>query len=280
MRWSYYIGSLFKFPIRVHISLLIFLAIVLFTGGGVYGLVIMIAVFASVILHELGHALVARSRGMKIVDISLYPFGGMARMASAPKTTRDEILMAAAGPAVSLVLAVAIGVPAWLTGNYTLWLLAQINLLLGAFNLLPALPMDGGRIFRAFLARKMGFYRATTVAARVARWLALALAAVGLFYSGWFLVLAAFLLFMAFAEEGAARARQYMGDPGYQDTPQQTRPAFDPFRRFAESAGFRVPGSDWEVLDPDQPAPPQESRRVYQDEKGNRIVVDWRDGPQ
>ena len=85
---------------------------------------------------------------------------------------------------------------------------------------------------------------------------------------------------LAFAEEGAARARQYMGDPGYQDTPQQTRPAFDPFRRFAESAGFRVPGSDWEVLDPDQPAPPQESRRVYQDEKGNRIVVDWRDGPQ
>jgi Zn-dependent protease len=73
MRWSYYIGSLFGFPIRVHISLLIFLGIVLFTGGGIYGLVVMITVFASVILHELGHALVARSRGMKIVDISLYP---------------------------------------------------------------------------------------------------------------------------------------------------------------------------------------------------------------
>jgi Zn-dependent protease len=278
MRWSYYIGSLFGFPIRVHISLLIFLAIVLLTGGGVYGLVLMIAVFASVILHELGHALVARSRGMKIVDISLYPFGGMARMATAPRTTRDEIFMAAAGPAVSLLLAAAFGVPAFFTGNYTLGLLARINLLLGAFNLLPALPMDGGRIFRAFLARKLGFYRATTIAARVARWLALALAVFGLFYSGWFLVLAAFLLFMAFAEEGAARARQYMGDPGYSDTPPQTRPVFDPFRRFAESAGFRVPGSDWEVLDPDQPAPSPGNRRVYEDKNGNRIVVEWRDG--
>ncbi len=279
MRWSYYLGSLFGFPIRVHISLLIFLAIVLFTGGGVYGLVLMIAVFASVILHELGHALVARSRGMKIVDISLYPFGGMARMATAPRTTRDEILMAAAGPAVSLLLAAAFGVPAFFTGNYTLGLLARINLLLGAFNLLPALPMDGGRIFRAFLARKLGFYRATTIAARVARWLALGLAIFGVFYSGWFLVLAAFLLFMAFAEEGAARARQYMGDPGYQDAPQQARPVFDPFRRFAESAGFRVPGSDWEVLGPDESAPQQGSRRVYQDKHGNRIVVEWRDGP-
>jgi Zn-dependent protease len=188
----------------------------------VYGLVVTIAVFISVILHELGHALAARSLGMKIMDISLYPFGGMARMTSAPKTTRDEILMAAAGPAVSLILAVAIGVAAWLTGNYTLWLLAKINLMLGAFNLLPALPMDGGRILRAYLAR---FYRATTVAARVARWLAMALAVFGVIYSGWFLVLAAFLLFLAFAEEGAARARQYLGDPGYQDAPRHTRPA-------------------------------------------------------
>jgi Zn-dependent protease len=279
MRWSYYIGSLFGFPIRVHISLLIFLVIVLLTGGGVYGLVLMIAVFASVVLHELGHALVARSRGMKIVDISLYPFGGMARMSTPPRTTRDEILMAAAGPAVSLVLAVIIGAVAWPTGIRILWLLAQINLLLGAFNLLPALPMDGGRIFRAYLARKMGFYRATTLAARVARWLALGLAVAGLFYSGWFLVLAAFLMFMAFAEEGAARAREYMGDPGYQDAPQQARPAFDPFRRFAESAGFRVPGSDWEVLDPEEPSPPSGNRRVYRDKHGNRIVIDWRDGP-
>ncbi len=279
MRWSYYMGSIFGFPIRVHISLLIFLAIVLFTGGGVYGLVVTIAVFISVILHELGHALAARSLGMKIMDISLYPFGGMARMTSAPKTTRDEILMAAAGPAVSLILAVAIGVAAWLTGNYTLWLLAKINLMLGAFNLLPALPMDGGRILRAYLARKMGFYRATTVAARVARWLAMALAVFGVIYSGWFLVLAAFLLFLAFAEEGAARARQYLGDPGYQDAPRHTRPVLDPFRRFAESAGFRVPGTDWEILDPDQPAPPQGTRRVYKDKNGNHIRVEWQDDP-
>ena len=82
MRWSYRIGSLAGFPIRIHVSLLIFLAFVLFTGGGIRGLILMIAVFASVVAHELGHAVVARYRGMPIVDISLYPFGGMARMAA------------------------------------------------------------------------------------------------------------------------------------------------------------------------------------------------------
>ena len=96
MRWSYRIGNLFGFPIRVHISLLIFLGFVLFAGGGGYGLILMLAVFASVVLHELGHSLVARGLGVSIVDISLYPFGGMARMATAPKTSNDEIKVAAA----------------------------------------------------------------------------------------------------------------------------------------------------------------------------------------
>lgn len=278
MRWSYRIGRLFGFPIRVHVSLLIFLGFVLLTGGGLRGLVLMVAVFASVVLHELGHALVARSRGLPIVDISLYPFGGMARMAAPPRTTRDEILMAAAGPAVSLGLGLLLGALSWLTRNPTAWLLAQINLLLGAFNLLPALPMDGGRVLRAILARKRGFYRATAMAARVSRWLALGMFIAGVTVSWWFIVLAAFLLFTSLAEEAAARARQFMGDPGYNDAPAGARP--NPFSRFAESAGFRVPGSDWEVLDEDESGPREHTgRRVYRDRNGNHIVVEWRGGP-
>ena len=268
------------FPVRVHVSLLIFLAFVLFTGSGFTGLVLMLAIFGSVLIHEVGHALMARSLGMQIVDISLYPFGGMARMATAPKTTGDEIKVAVMGPVTSLLLAVGLGAAAFITHVPTLWLLAQINLMLGVFNLLPALPMDGGRILRAYLARKRGFYKATAISARLARWLALAMAVAGLFYSGWLIVLAAFLLFMSLAEEASARAREYMGDPGYRDAPGK-RAAFDPLRRFAESAGFKVQGSEWEVLDDEHPGPRASGpgRRVYRDSAGRRIVVEWREGP-
>jgi Zn-dependent protease len=278
MKWSYKLGSLFGFPIRLHLSLLIFMGFILLSGSGLFGLILMIAVFASVVLHELGHALVARRFGLPIIDISLYPFGGMARMGAPPKTTRHEILMAAAGPAVSLAIALVFFLIGHFTGEATIMLLAQINLMLGLFNLIPALPMDGGRIFRAALARKHGFFRATTMAARLARWIAGGMAIAGILYSGWLVVLAAFLLFTSMAEEGAARARQYMGDPGYQDVPHSTR-VFDPFRRFAESAGFRVPGSQWEVLDPDDPPGGTNKRRTYRDQQGNRIVVEWREGP-
>lgn len=278
MHWSYRIGRLFGFPIRVHVSLLIFLGFVLLSGGGMRGLVLMVAVFASVVLHELGHALVARSRGLPIVDISLYPFGGMARMAAPPRTTRDEILMAAAGPAVSLGLGLLLGALAWLTRNPTAWLLAEINLLLGAFNLLPALPMDGGRVLRAVLARRRGFYRATALAARVARWLALGLAVAGFVVSWWFFVLAGFLLFTSVMEQAQAQARQFMGDPGYHDVPAGARA--HPFSRTGNQSGFRPDGSQWEILDQDAPGPRENNgRRVYRDRNGNHIVIEWRGGP-
>ncbi len=281
MRWSYRLGTLFGFPIRMHMSLLIFLAFVLFSGGGLYGLILMLAVFGSVLLHELGHSVVARKLGLAIVDISLYPFGGMARMASAPKTSNDEIKVAAAGPVVSLLLAGGFALLGWLSASPLLAELARINLMLGVFNLLPALPMDGGRILRAYLAKRVGFYRATAQSARLARWLAGGLAVAGLVYSSWLLVLAIFLFVMALAEEGTAQARRFMGDPGYQDGPQAGRPVFDPFRRFSESMGFRPAGSRWEVFDPEQkpkgPSQADPGQRVYHDRNGNRVVIEWRD---
>ncbi len=239
MSWSYNIGSLFGFPIRVHISLIVFLAFILFSGGGLVGLALMTAVFASVVLHELGHALTARRLGVRIVDISLYPFGGMARMATNMRSSSDEIEVALMGPGVSLALAALLGLLAWLGDSGMLWMLAKINLMLGAFNLLPALPMDGGRVFRAYMARRIGFYRATALSARLARWLAAGLAVVGLFTSGWLIVLAALLLFMSLTEQVAARAREYMGDPGYDDL----------------------------------------AARTYYDRFGRRVVIEWHDGP-
>jgi Zn-dependent protease len=252
MRWSYKIVTLFGIPVRVHISLLVFLGFVAVFGGGMRGLIMMIAVFGSVVLHELGHALTARANGLPIGDISLYPFGGMARLLAAPKTTGVEIGVAAAGPVVSLILGLGFWFMAHTTANEELWLMAQVNLILGGFNLLPALPMDGGRILRAILARKLGFYRATRIAAQLARWIAMVMAGVGLYISGWLIVIAAFLIFMSIAEEGMAQMRQYMGDPGYQDAPGPYGPPHDPL---PGNSGDQGSDTEWEVLDDDAPGP-------------------------
>ncbi len=270
MRWSYQIARIFGIPIRIHLSLILFLGLTVMWGGGLRGLLLMVAIFGSVLLHELGHALVAKSKGLPIADISLYPFGGMARMTMPPKTSGDEIQVAAAGPMVSLVLALGFWAMAMATQTPFLIILAQVNLLLGLFNLVPALPMDGGRILRAFLARRWGYYRATTASARVARWIAAAMAFAGLFWTGWLIVIALFVFFMSMAEEGMARARHFMGDPGYQDTGQGR--VFDPFRRFAESSGFRPSGSDWEVFEADSSTTEPEAQ------KRPHIVIEWQDG--
>ena len=281
MRWSYKIAAPFGIPIRVHVSLLVFLGLVAAFWGGLGGLILMVAVFGSVVLHELGHALVARAKGLPIADISLYPFGGMARMLDAPRTTGVEIGVAAAGPLVSLALGLGFWGLSALSSSSELWLMAEVNLVLGIFNLLPALPMDGGRILRALLARKLGFFKATRIAARLARWLALAMAVAGLFWSGWLLVIAAFVLVTSLAEEGMAQARNYMGDPGYQDAPGPYGRPFDPFGGPLGSnrrpSGTQVAGTDWEVLDDDTPENGP-TRRVVTDRTGKRVVIEWRQG--
>ncbi len=265
MRWSYKITTLFGIPVRVHVSLLIFLGLVAVFDGGIRGLIMMVAVFGSVVLHELGHALVARSKDLPIADISLYPFGGMARMMAAPRTTKDEILVAGAGPVVSFILGFGFWALAAAANSAELWLLAQVNMILGGFNLLPALPMDGGRIFRAFVARRVGFYRATKAAARLTRWIAVAMFIVGIAYSTWLVVIAVFLLVMSASEEIIARTRQYMGDPGYQDAP-------GPLGK--QEPSTKVPGTNWEVLHDDHPGS-RSGRRVHLGKDGDRVIFEW-----
>ncbi|MBN2497813.1 MAG: M50 family metallopeptidase [Deltaproteobacteria bacterium] len=251
MRWSYQIGRLFGIPIRVHLSLIAMMGLTALLGGGLSGLVLTATLFGSVLVHELGHALVARSKGLPISDISLYPFGGMARMLAAPQRSGDEIAIAAAGPAVSFALGACLWILSAVSGQVVLWWMAEMNLVLGAFNLLPALPMDGGRILRALLARRMGYYRSTVLAARIARYLAMGLALAGVFLSGWLVLIAFLVFFMSAAEQAQAMARLRAGDPGYID-------------------------DGPEVLPPERPAVPG-AHRVYRDRFGNRIVVEWRE---
>src|SRR5215510_13366939 len=143
-RWR--IGALLGFPVEVNLSFLLLLGVVLLWMGGLAGLFVVGVAFGSVLLHELGHALVARELGVPVMGIELHFFGGAAKMIGEPRKASHEIAIAAAGPAVSLVLAGAglglgVALHAPLLGMF-----GWINAIIAAFNLIPALPMDGGRI--------------------------------------------------------------------------------------------------------------------------------------
>jgi Zn-dependent protease len=204
---SWRLGRMFGFPVEINLSFLLLLGVVLLWYGGLGGLVIVLLAFGSVLLHELGHALVARRLGVQVSGIELSFFGGAAKMMDMPRRADHEIAIAAAGPAVSLMLAGAgLGLGVALHSPLVLTI-GGINLVLAAFNLIPALPMDGGRILRALLARKMDFVRATDVAVTVSRVAAVAFVIFGLSY-GWFqlVILAPFLWMMGTRERMIARA--------------------------------------------------------------------------
>jgi Zn-dependent protease len=217
MKWSFKLIKLFGIPIRVHyLFILLLLLVSVLTGLSAeqdklrQGLIVAGAImvtFTMVVLHELGHSLVARRYRVRVKDIILLPIGGMARMMDIPRQPRQELLIAVAGPLTSFALAGLFYAVGWLFEllSYQGYaFLVVINLMLGLFNLLPAFPMDGGRILRSLLARRYPFMRATRIAVRVARAIA-ACGVVGGLYLGaiWFVVISLFIFWGSGAEEKA-----------------------------------------------------------------------------
>jgi Zn-dependent protease len=200
------LGTLLGFPVELNVSFLLLLAFVFVAFGGLPGVVLVCLTFASVLVHELGHALVARRLGVHTTGIELGFFGGAAKMVDIPRNAADEIEIAAAGPIVSLALAgLGLGLGAALHSTLVGWI-GWTNLVLGLFNLIPALPMDGGRILRAALTRRMSFVRATDVAVTVSRVAAVAFAIGGLVFGAYQLVfLAPFLWMLGTRERMMAR---------------------------------------------------------------------------
>ena len=202
---SWRLGRVLGFPVEINLSFILLLAFVLLTYGGLAGVFVVLLSFGSVLLHELGHALVARRLGVGVSAIELSFFGGAAKMESTPRSAKDEIAIAAAGPAVSLMLGGAgLGLAA-VTGVGFFALLGVINLVIAGFNLIPALPMDGGRILRAALAYRMDYVKATDIAVGIARVVTVGFVVDGLAYGIWTLVLLApFLWMMSSAEQRLA----------------------------------------------------------------------------
>ena len=206
---SWRLGRVLGFPVEINLSFLLLLAVVLVAYGGLIGVFVVCLAFASVLLHELGHALVARKLGVHVSGIELSFFGGAAKMAGMPRAASQELAIAAAGPAVSLMLGGAgLGLAALFGSTFAgsfFGLVGWINLVIAGFNLLPALPMDGGRILRALLVPRLGFVRATDVAVIVARVVAVGFVILGLFGAYQLLLLAPFLWMMGTREQQLAR---------------------------------------------------------------------------
>ncbi|MBX3467955.1 MAG: peptidase M50 [Planctomycetes bacterium] len=223
---SYDFGRLFGVQVRVHGSVFLLLAVlvgVALLGQGAAAAVdtaaLLVMVLGSVTLHELGHIGVARLFGNHTDGITLYPIGGVAQLTRPSRTAVEEVLVAAAGPAVNVVLAAfaALGLlllgPALgaLEGVLTTFL--WVNVVLGLFNLTPAYPMDGGRILRGFLWSFVGNFKATWWAARAGQGFAAAFAALGLVANPMLVLIAAFVFFQASAELTRLRALRDAGYP-------------------------------------------------------------------
>lgn len=228
MGWSFPIGRLLGSELRVHATFLLLIAWIAaaaWAQGGATAAVanvgFVLALFACVLAHEFGHALMARRFGIRTPDITLLPIGGLARLERLPEEPAREVLVALAGPAVNVVIwAVLVGVLGAGSGldglaavqnpqTGFLERLAAINLFLAAFNLLPAFPMDGGRVLRALLASRMPRARATRIAATAGQILAFGFALLGLGSGNLMLLLiAVFVWFAADAESADVSLRE------------------------------------------------------------------------
>lgn len=227
MRWSWRIGSLAGIELRIHAT---FLLLVAWVGAAHWasgrsleavleGVLFILALFACVVLHELGHAMAARQFGIPTRDITLLPIGGVARLDRMPEKPEQELWVAVAGPLVNV--AIAAGLFVWLTVSHA-WaplgelhvasgpLLARLmvaNVTLVVFNLIPAFPMDGGRVLRALLAKRLDYVRATQVAAGIGQGVAFGFGLLGLFFNPLLMFIALFVWIGASQEASATQMK-------------------------------------------------------------------------
>jgi Zn-dependent protease len=228
MGWSIKLFDVGGTAVRIHLTfflLLAWIAVIHWSRGGapqaVDGVLFIIALFACVVLHEFGHIVAARRYGIRTPDVTLLPIGGVASLERMPEKPSQEIVVALAGPAVNLVIAFVLMFV--LGAHFDLSQMAQLeqaqtslvgriaaaNVMLFVFNLIPAFPMDGGRVLRALLTIGMGYTRATRVAASIGQGLAVLFGFLGLMGNPLLVLIAVFIFMAASGEAGYVQARDY-----------------------------------------------------------------------
>jgi Zn-dependent protease len=275
MKASWKIAVLAGIELRLHIT---FPILLIWVGFSYYalrgnwsdvtaGILFILALFSIVVLHELGHALAARRYGIGTRDITLLPIGGVARLERIPEDPKQELVVALAGPAVNVAIAAALyGILSvvgrlgpveelGLLGGSFLVKLFWVNVIMILFNMLPAFPMDGGRVLRAGLAMRMPYAKATRIAASIGQGMAWVLGIVGLFYNPFLIIIALFVWIGASQEAGMARMRSSLGGVNVRDvmvTEFHTLHPADPLSLAVEHvlAGFQ---QDFPVVENDTP---------------------------
>jgi Zn-dependent protease len=235
MGGSFKIGRIFNIDVKVHWTFFLLLAFFFYLGlsnGGSVGVavtdsLVIVALFVCVLLHEFGHSLVAQRLGIEVPDITLLPIGGLARLKTLPENPWDEVKIAIAGPLVNVVLAPIFFIAAALIGadllrpvnvleggasvGQIIAYLGIINIALATFNLIPAFPMDGGRILRGLLATRYGAVRSTDIASTVGQVFAVGFFILAFTTNSFMLALiAVFIFFGASGEAGLVRQREMM----------------------------------------------------------------------
>jgi Zn-dependent protease/CBS domain-containing protein len=240
MSWSFNLFPIAGIPIRVHVTFVLILVwgAIYFgaisddgTKGALFGVVATLLLFLCVTLHEFGHAFVARSYGIPVEDITLYPIGGVSRLGRIPEIPAEEFRITIAGPLVNVVITILLILVGWIINEpallwpgdlvddlrnpewrFLLPYLTYANLTLAIFNLIPAFPLDGGRIFRALLAMRMDYRRATQIAVSVGQALALLIGLFGFLTGNFFLILIAVFIWIGGGGEGQqTTTRQILG---------------------------------------------------------------------
>jgi len=232
MKWSLKIGQFKGIGVYIHATFLliiVWIAIVYAMRGSgfmdfIHGVIFVLAIFACVVLHEFGHALTARQYGIPTKNITLYPIGGVARLQRMPDEPKQEFWVAVAGPAVNVVIAAVIYGILQLTGTWqpldeltmtggSFWIrLMIVNLFLVVFNIIPAFPMDGGRILRSLLAMKINYVKATNISAMLGQGFALLFGFLGFFTNPFLIFIALFVWIGASQEAQSTEARFLLHD--------------------------------------------------------------------
>jgi len=225
--WSLHLGRWLGIDVNIHITFLLLLAFIGLSHGiatrsvesALGGVLFFTGLFVCVLLHEYGHALAARRYGIATRDITLLPIGGVARLERMPKKPSQELVVALAGPAVNVVIAMGLFLGLMLGGKWQplseltlvngsfVERLMVVNVFLVLFNLLPAFPMDGGRVLRSLLAMRLPHARATRIAANIGKGMAVLFGFIGLFVNPMLLLIALFVWIGATQEATAAQMK-------------------------------------------------------------------------
>ena len=263
MKWSFKLGRILGIDVYIHFTFMLLLGFVGLAHwlpersleAALTGMLFFAGLFVCVLLHEYGHALAARKYGIATRDITLLPIGGLARLERMPEKPLQELVVALAGPLVNVVIAGSLFVGLMLTGNWQplssltttsgnlVERLLVVNVFLVLFNLLPAFPMDGGRVLRSLLAMRLEYARATRIAARIGQGMAALFGFAGLFGNPMLLLIALFVWIGAGQEAAAVEMKSSFSGVRVREAMLTDFQTLSPTETVAEAARLLLAGS-------------------------------------